>query len=298
MIGTKTVYEFEAIDGSQFLGFLAGMGICHLISSNGVFAKLGWRQSGGHPVPLIEIETFLTRDELAEILLSGRAELASLGEGWSEEFGRFSFSPETYHRFAMESLREAEKTKWGSFIGAEAPVLYKGDRRFARTKFYFISGQQTFPGIAHGVAQAITKEKLDMLFDKQPGEIPLENCACLRFEPAEVEDHAQRFINPSKDSGSSNVALNYLALCALPLFSALPSPRFVKCVGSNPEAARGEIELRWRLWRGFVSVDTALSIQRVGAESAGIGTRGYAARAVQAVRGQNYMRMLPSIREW
>ena len=296
MSGIKTFFEFEAIDGSQFLGFLAGLGICHRLSLSGAPAKLGWRQGGGHPAPQIETSNGLTREEVTGILFSAREELASLGEGWSEEFGRFSFSAETYRQFAAEP----GKGSWGSFVGAEAPVLSfkKGERQFRRTKFYFISGQQTFPGIAHGVAEAVTQEILALLFDKRPGEMPLEDCACLRFDPQEVEDHALRFINPSKDSGASNVALNYLALCALPLLSALPSPRFVKCVCSSPEAARGEVELQWRLWRGFVTLDTALSVQRIGAEAARNGTRGYGARAVQAVRGQNYIRMLPSVRQW
>lgn len=300
MSGTKRVFEFEGIDGAQFLGFLAGLGICRALALNGEAAKLGWRQGGGHPAPQIETRSELTRADVSGILFSAREELARMGEGWSEAFSRFNFTAETYRQFAVESLTDRSKAGWGSFVGAEAPVLSfkKGERQFRRTNYYFISGQQTFPGICHGVAQAITLQRLEMLFDERPGEIPLEDCACLRFEPAEVEDHALRFINPSKDTGASNVALNFLALCALPLFSALPSPRFVKCVCNSSHAPRGEVEMRWRLWQGFVTMDTAVSLQRIGEDAARHDTRGYAARAVKAVRGQTYMRMLPSVRQW
>jgi hypothetical protein len=298
MSAPTRVFTFRAIDGSQFLGFLAGLGLCRALAAKWPAVKLSWNPDGSYPMPCLQTPVATTREEITDALLTIRERWMTFGGGLPDEFSRFSFDAGAYRAFALASLSQAaENTCWESFAGTETAVLSrKGERRFVRTHYYFISGQQTFTGIARGLSQAISKEGLDLLFDKSPGEIPLEDCECLRFEPAEVEDHALRFINPSKDTGAANVPLNFLAFAALSLLSTLPSPKFVKCLCSSPEAKRDEIDLRWRLWPDFVGIETAVSIQRLAADGSGPGSRTYSARAVKAVRGQNYMRMLPAVR--
>src|SRR5688572_14980799 len=205
MIPETTEFRFRAIDGSHLLGYLAGIGLANVLQRRFRNLRIAWRPEDDRFFPAVRLEEATSRSEIVHDLLAARAEWRHFGDEFPENhrkaFSTLAFQPEVYRDFALVCLDAVPSaTAWAAFAGAESAKLSRnGERRFVRSHYYFFSGQQTLTGSVKAIAENVTEQDLDLLFDASPGEVPLRNVMCLRFEPQEVEDHALRFNNPSSD---------------------------------------------------------------------------------------------------
>lgn len=300
-MSTTREFAFRALDGSGLLGYLAALGLMSILEAEDPGIRAKWVTSEASPYPTLEVPGEMKRADLVERLYAARGcwerKLASLPDKMRETFASLGFDAETYREFAQYSLTDESTKALAGFAGTEqARLSRKGERRFARSPFYFFSGQQDLTGTILEIASNVSRNDLEKLFDCWPAEIPLRRTRCLRFEPQEVEDHALRMMDPSGDASPKNVTANFLASLALPLLYSWPSEWGSEAL-NNRSSGDGDRQLGWRLWDEWLSLKAALSVQRVTLGKPISQGLAFSAKAVLAVRGQTYYRMLPSRQE-
>ncbi len=295
-------FAFRALDGSSLLGYLAALGLMSVLERDDPELRAKWVIDEAGPYPVVQLSKGATSRHIIDRLYGARGwwreRLAALPDATREAFASLNFNAVTYREFAQASLGDPDRSALAAFAGAENSRLSrKGERRFVRSPYYFFSGQQDLTATILEIAEHVFRQELETLFDCVPSGVPLrKKVMCLRFEPQEVEDHALRMVDPSADRPPTNVPINFLAAFALPLLCSWPSEWGTEAL-NNKSVRGGDRLLRWRLWDEWLSLRTSLSMQRaISAIPAAQGVL-FSAKAVLAVRGQTYYRMLPSRRE-
>jgi CRISPR-associated endonuclease/helicase Cas3 len=271
--------NFDALDGSNPLAFLAALGTLRLATE--AFAetdlRLSWSQYGGAWRASVEANTSLDADALLNALqergldigemfspaLLAATEVASpknrKGEvSWKD---KLMFPIRDFRYFCETAAREPNSAlafiaAWAGETGASAK---EGAELARKTRFDFTAGQQAFIRMIRELRTACSKDDLRRsLFD---GWHYSSAAVSMRWDPAdEKRQYALQAVDPT--NGSENPPLadpgaNFLAVEALPLFP-LVADRAASQPGFDYEGRRPF--WRWPIWTVPINLDVIRSL--------------------------------------
>ncbi len=249
---------FGGIDGSNPLGFLAGLGAHRLLSliwpERAV--EMRWIARGGWRPEVLGLG--IGEEEICGALLEkapwAPLELfAPLGKNLTVGRALYQEVVEAVERQAVKGSREG-----CDFAAALGSDVFEDKERIEYTDFCFItgSGHQHFLGTASGLAQSVRIEHLrETLFEEwRHG----DKGYSFRWDPDDAREYALRWGNPSTEGAMTVWGANRLAFEALPLFPTVPTGGEQRTVGFRKEMRLHEFT--WPIWTQPASVDVVRSL--------------------------------------
>lgn len=245
--------QLKGVDGSNPLGFLAGLGLIRLVPG----ARLGFSEDGSFRA-LVDVDGMDEAALAAQIAVDAEAandphapwrltytKAATKKQG-PQEVADLKPPPEVFRNFMAASIEawltgRDEAASYAAAYGSDVAVDGKGNTK--PTAFHFTAAQQTFLGAVEGIRASVTREWVETSLFHGHGERPGRN---LRWDPGAERNWALLAENPTNDGTRVNAPLEWLAFRGLPL---LPSfPRGSKIITTGVSRRGDEMTFTWPLW--------------------------------------------------
>lgn len=247
---------FSALDGSNPLAFLAALGTCRLLHSNGEAVKMRWLHQGVWRPQLAGVEdpeamcTRLMARAKSDLPLT---DFERLGENITVDPGCFSAFVEAAYQNAKDGDRRA--ADFAAAFGSEVLRDKKGRIQYTDLCFITGSGHQDFLGTMKSLCEGVSQEHIhDALF----GDWKKLKGLSLRWDPSDAAEYAFRWGNPSVEGASSVWGANLLAIHALPLFPAHPTSKGLCTTGFREVYPFPEFS--WPIWTDAIAIDSVRSL--------------------------------------
>lgn len=267
---TRTV--LDGLNGSNPLGFLASVGLLHLLDVRGRHALLGFTEDGGFRA---WIECNIVLDEIVRIVAEGAA--AGAGpQPWRLEYEKqekrgikvvadLKAPPDDFRRFLNSAINEwlqgrPERSDYAAAYGTDVAVDNNGNTK--PTAFHFTAADQQFLGAVEGSRTAITKGWVEeSLGDREGKTKPGSN---LRWDPDAERSRALMGVDPGASEPTVNAPLEWLAFRGLPAFPCVPVGRRVLTCGVTGHR-QDELQFHWPLWSCGATYSAVRSLLRITA---------------------------------
>jgi hypothetical protein len=259
--------QLVGLDGSNPLGFLAALGLLHVVAG----AKLGFFEDGSFQA-FIDVEW--SESEVATLIAADAEAAANKSAPW-----RFTYTKAATKKQSPQEVADLKPPpdEFKTFLATCTAAWLRGDEQAARyaaayatdiavdskgntkpTAFHFTAAQQTFLGAVEGIRASVTEEWVKTSLFKGHGERPGSN---LRWDPRAERNWALMATNPSGDGTRVDAPLEWLAFRGLPL---LPSfPRGSRIVTTGVVGRGDEMTFTWPLWSIAASLQTTRSALQV-----------------------------------
>lgn len=273
-----TTIHAKGIDGSEPVGFLAGVGALQLLTESDPSVRLSWVGRGGVwgaafvPGPATDTETVVDRLSSRLLALSRAGELSPFGfdAAIGIETTRFRALSETTTKVAIDGLRDHGFS--GGAPGVSAAVLSsfgsdgvwewkkakqeetdekKVEQRVLPTPISFSNGSSGNYLLKdfRKAAALCDLEHVRATFDGQP---ILEVITSLNWHPTDHRPAAHRWLSPDNDNAQVDPCVNALALIGLSVCTAVPSVGRLQALGWREIPPRGFL---WPLWEEPLGID-------------------------------------------
>jgi hypothetical protein len=276
--------QLLGVDGSNPLGFLAGLGLLRVLPG----ARLGFCEDGS-------FRSFVGFDkseyDLAALVAADAEAAAAESAPWRFTYTKAATKkqgpqrvadlkppPNEFMKFLTICVEDwlkghDEAAGYAAAYGTDVAVDGKGNTK--PTAFHFTAANQTFLGAVEGIRASVTQEWVETSLFKGHGERPGRN---LRWDPGAERSWALMANKPSDDGTLVDAPLEWLAFRGLPL---LPSfPRGSRIITTAVVGRGDDMTFTWPLWSMPASLQTARSALQVDWAGA---TKDRAARGVFAV---------------
>ncbi len=263
--------KLPGLDGSEPLGFLAGLGVMRIVSGRYPETTIRWEPAGGLWNPVIETEpaTFkISLDSLSELLSvtlekvagSGLYGICSMGDKigiepivFREHAGRAVHDFWNHAEGALlERWRANLEAALASACGCDAITDDKG--MIAPTSISFSNGAsgQLLIKDFRNAALLCKPEKIIASLSGNPAN---ERITSLNWDPRDQRAAALRWQDPASEPSWVDPAANALAFIGMTYLTAVPSSD-IKTTGWKYERPRGFV---WPLWQhALVSDEVAM----------------------------------------
>jgi len=269
------------IDGSEALGFLAGLGILRISSLRDSNVRMNWLPEGGlwHPLYTWSGSSSIGNlEELSETLSSRLLAYAQPADFGVAHLGeKIGVEPDIFRRHAENAVKMylentgsgEEERDWElvaamlSASGSDGVIDDKGN--IAYTSISFSNG---------GSAQLLLKDfknaaslcTAEIVLAGLQGQPELFEITSLNWDPRDQRSAAHRWKDPAKEKALVDPVVNALAYIGMSYLTAMPYGT-LKTIGWRYEKPRG---FQWPLWRHPLTAEilTALLAQCADWESA------------------------------
>ena len=293
--------QLKGVDGSNPLGFLAGLGLIRLVPG----ARLGFSEDGSFRA-FVDVDAMDEAALAAQVAVDAEAardpyapwrltytKAATKKQG-PQEVADLKPPPEVFRNFMAASIEawltgRDEAASYAAAYGSDVAVDGKGNTK--PTAFHFTAAQQTFLGAVEGIRASVTPEWVEMSLFRGHGERPGSN---LRWDPGAERNWALLAENPTKDGTRVNAPLEWLAFRGMPLLPSFPRGSRIFTTGVS---GRGdEMVFTWPLWSvpaSLMATRSALQVNwiRYPRERA---ARGIFALCSSAIRRKDFGNFGPS----
>lgn len=277
--------ELVGVDGSNPLGFLAGLGLLRVVAG----AKLGFSDDGSFRAFVDGLEK--SESDLATVIASDAEAAANERAPWRftytkaatkkqgpQEVADLKPPPDDFRKFLATCLEawlagDDEPACYAAAYGTDIAVDGKGNTK--PTAFHFTAAQQTFLGAVESIRASVSREWVETSLFRGHGERPGSN---LRWDPGAERNWALMASNPSGDGTRVDAPLEWLAFRGLPLLPSFPLGSRIITTGV---VGRGDdMTFTWPLWSIPASLPTTRSALQVDWTGS---ARGRAARGIFAI---------------
>lgn len=267
------------LDGSNPLGFLAGLGVLEALAARDLPARLSWRNAGGWRAVVHDAGS---HEDLLTLLDEDRVACASEPALALEYDGEQDLKP-TPARFAaylkdlvaMSAPRVRRGVDWAAAFGSD--VVQDNNGNTKPTALHFAAGQQQFLKMAQDLVIGTTGEDLREAIMgpwTYSRELPV-----LAWDATASRDWALRASNPSKDKKTGVPGADWLAFRGLASLPVAPIGSRLYTTGCEGGWKSGTF--RWGLWTVPLDLEMTRSTMRLAL--AGIPATERSARGIGVV---------------
>jgi len=250
------------LDGSNPLGFLAGLGVLEALAGRGSPARLSWHNKGGWRAVVLGLGTSL--EDLVTLLDEDRAACASEPALALEHDGKQDLKPSParfaeYLRglVAASDPRTRRGVDWAGAFGSD--VVQDNNGNTKPTALHFTAGQQQFLKMVQDLVTGTTRDDLSEALVgpwTYSRELPV-----MGWDATASRDWALRASNPSKEKKTGVPGADWLAIRGL---ASLPvAPRGSRLYTTGCEGGWKFGTFRWALWSVPLDLDMARSATRL-----------------------------------
>lgn len=260
--------QLVGLDGSNPLGFLAGLGLLRVVSG----AKLGFSDDGSFLAFIDEVDR--SEFDLATLIAADAEAARTETAPWRYTYTKAATKkqgpqqvadlkppPGDFKKFLVTCIEawitgNDDAAAYAAAYATDVAVDNKGNTK--PTAFHFTAAQQTFLGAVESIRGSVTTEWVETSLFTGHGERPGSN---LRWDPSAERNWALMAKNPSGDGTRVDAPLEWLAFRGLPL---LPSfPRGSRIVTTGVVGRGDDMTFTWPLWSIPASLMTTRSALQV-----------------------------------
>jgi hypothetical protein len=253
------------LDGTEPIGFMAGLGVLRLIDRVTTGARLGWIESGGGWHPFYQTANCECLPEtLAEQASECLRTLSQNGEFGIAHFGeKISVDRSVFRIHADYAVSSLQKEDFDAPLSRDdgwmttamlssfaSDGLLEKNGTVSATAISFsngASGQLLLKDFLTA-ARLCSPDRLKATFCGKP---ILESITSLNWDPKDQRAAAHRWQDPATEKQDVDPAVNALAFIGLSYFTAVPGKR-LQSLGWSKDRPRG---LCWPLWDYSLSSD-------------------------------------------
>lgn len=243
------------LDGSNPLGFLAGLGVLEAMTARSLPAKLSWRNAGGWRAVVYGADSL---DDLLTLLDEDRVSCSSEPALALEYDGKRDLKPPPslfadYLKSLVRSSGPQSRrgVDWAASFGSD--VVQDNNGNTKPTALHFAAGQQQYLKMAEDLAGGTTSADLREALCgpwTYSRELPV-----LGWDATASRDWALRASNPSKDKKTGVPGADWLAFRGLASLPVMPIGSGLRTTGCDGRWKTGRF--RWGLW--IVPCDLSLA---------------------------------------
>jgi len=254
----------RGLSGANPLGFLAALGLLHLLRRQSDVARLGFLSDGSfHPF----VEGF---DGDLAALICRDAALAEGKPAWFLEYKKVEKTgpklvadlkapPPDFRAFLSACVDrwctgEDEAVAYAAAFGTSVAVDKTKNKNTKPTALHFTAANQQFLRTVEAIRASVTSEWAARSLSEGHAARPGFN---LRWDPAAERNWALMAHNPIDDGTSVDAPLEWLAFRGLPLFPSFPCG--TRIVTTAISGRGDDMEMTWPLWSVPISLETARS---------------------------------------
>ena len=252
----------NGLDGSNLLGFLAGVGVLRVATKADPQAdwRVRWEMREGHWSPALLGDRTPTAGGLIELLMPALKEMKDAFRFADD----LTINCEEFRQVAQAAYHAADITDrhYADFIaafGCDGLPISTKDPRIQDTALRTMSGagHQHFIGSMRELVEITNPDHLRVsLFEPWQYSDPKPS---LRWDPQDDRRYALRWKEPSGDPVRTMRGANRLAVEALPLFPTAPGERQLHTTGFTQRRGEGVL-FTWPIWEVPLNIDTVRSL--------------------------------------
>lgn len=260
--------QITGVDGSNPLGFLAGLGILRIapggrlgFASDGTFKGFVDGVSGGasNLVELIMADCEAAADDNAAWRFTYTK--APTKKQGPKEVADLKAPPGDFRHFLAKSVEAwrkgyGEQAQYAAAFGTDVAVDGKGNTK--PTAFHFTAANQTFLSAIEGIRSSLTREWIKRSLFEGNAE---ERGSNMRWDPNAERNWALMAGNPNENGTSVNAPLEWLAFRGLPLLPTFP--RGKRIVTTCVTGRREKMTFTWPLWSVPATLATVRSLLQI-----------------------------------
>ena len=255
----------RGIDGSEPIGFLAGLGTLRLLDRITNEAKLAWKELGGGWYPYFIVEDMeCSAEHLAGLVSNALQVLAGSGEFGVAHMGeKIGIDKAIFRKHATrailhfsvvnkeEQLTQSDAAMTAATLAAcasDAIIEKSGAVSYTALSFSNGASGQLLLKDFLTAARLCTPERLTSTFTGTPVS---EYITSLNWDPKDQRAAAHRWRDPAAEKQPVDPGINALAFMGMAYFTAVPGKRLFT-LGWRNQKPRG---LAWPLWEQPLSTD-------------------------------------------
>ncbi len=236
--------HLDGFNGTNPVGFLAGLGVLAVLDHRGHLARLWWSEG---VVPGGRLEAILSLDALLDEIMADKDAMAD-----APLFGFPPGNPVTDVKFGQQGdvrdylafCRTSEPSASLSAALVCEGVVDKANQS-KPTDLHFTAGRQQFLGMARQLQREVSRDHVEIAL-RGPWEYS-STLPSFKWDSADDRDYALTASDPQRETKLTAPGVEWLAFRALTMFPILQSPGRVLTPGTGGDWKSGW--LTWPLWR-------------------------------------------------
>lgn len=260
--------QLAGLDGSNPLGFLAGIGLLRVIPG----LKLGFSEDGSFRAMVDGIDH--DESDIATLIAADAEAGVNAGAPWRftytkaatkkqgpQEVADLKPPPHEFKRFLTNSIDawlrgDDEAAGYAAAYGTDIAVDGRGNTK--PTAFHFTAANQTFLGAVEAIRTSLDREWVKTSLFHGHGERTGSN---LRWDPGAERNWALMANNPNDDGTRVDAPLEWLAFRGMPLLPCFP--RGSRIITTGVVGRGDDMTFTWPLWSTPISLMAARSVLQV-----------------------------------